>query len=86
MVVRVAKVCCGSGAIYWQLLDLNGLKVAVAGLDDVLSEVFGMNLEKEEEIKRELLKEIMRRNYVPREAEGDYSRAIYTLYQQRYKY
>ncbi len=64
-------------------LSVGGKDVGISCLDDVMNEVLSMNISDEGEIKRELLKRVKDRDYVPTNAEQEYSDALLDEYRKR---
>lgn len=64
-------------------LSVGGKDVGISCLDDVMNEVLSMNMSDEGEIKRELLKRVKDRDYVPPNAEHEYSNALLDEYKKR---
>jgi hypothetical protein len=64
-------------------LSVGGKDVGISCLDDVMNEVLSLNINDDEEIKRELLTRIKDRDYVPSKAEGEYSEALLNEYKKR---
>lgn len=64
---------------------IDGSRVGIAKLDNILNEVAALNLVDEKTIKRELLERVKIHNYVARAAEYEYSQALFQEYQRRYQ-
>jgi hypothetical protein len=64
-------------------LSVGGKDIGISCLDDVMAEVISLNIENEDEIKRELLNRVKERDYIPPKAEGEYSEALLNEYRKR---
>ncbi len=64
-------------------LSVGGKDVGISCLEDVMNEVLSMNISDEGEIKRELLKRVKDRDFVPPTAEQEYSDALLDEYKKR---
>ncbi|MGD0818518.1 MAG: hypothetical protein ABR986_09020 [Methanomassiliicoccales archaeon] len=64
-------------------LSVGGKDVGISCLDDVMNEVLSLKLVHDTEIKRELLDRIKERDYVPPNAEKEYSEALLNEYKKR---
>lgn len=64
-------------------LSVGGKDVGITCLDDVMNEVLSLNLYDDAVIKKELLRRIKDRDYVPPNSEGEYSEALLNEYKKR---
>lgn len=71
------KPCCGAEALRCiRQVNVGGIVVGISILDNILTEVNGMNCPGEKETGKELLKRVKIYNYVPSSAEGKYRIAL----------
>lgn len=64
-------------------LSVGGKDVGISCLDDVMNEVLSLNIDDDADIKRELLNRIKERDYIPPNAENEYSEALLNEYKKR---
>jgi len=80
------KPCCAADAMRRiRQIDVGGITVGLAMLDDTITEVAEMNLLKDEEIADELMKRIRIYNYIPKSAEQQYRSATFREYTHEVK-
>ncbi|MDO9540375.1 MAG: hypothetical protein Q7J09_10300 [Methanocalculus sp.] len=73
--------CCAADAMRRiRQIDVGGIVVGLAMLDDAITEVAEMKLAKDEEITDELMKRIKIFNYIPQSAEQQYRSALLKEY------
>ncbi len=78
------KPCCPAAAVRKiRRIDIKGIEVGIAQLDEVIEKVAALGLTNEEEIDMALLKEIKIYNYVPANKEPAYRQAILEEYAKR---
>jgi hypothetical protein len=61
----------------------DGFQVGIINLDNILSEIIGLNVTDAETIKKELLNRVKVFNYVPQKAEHEYEADLYHEYQRK---
>ncbi|MCX7703739.1 MAG: hypothetical protein N2234_06545 [Planctomycetota bacterium] len=57
-------------------------EVGIAGLDEIIAAVRKLGVSDEQEIKRELIERVKRRNWVPKEVEREYAEALFKEYKE----
>jgi predicted nucleotidyltransferase len=77
------KPCCAAAAAreVKQIL-VDGRRMGISHLDEVMEEVMGMNLETDAEIQEALLKKLAVFNYIPFSRRQVYSRALLDEYKR----
>jgi hypothetical protein len=81
--IQEEPCCAASAARKVKMLEIDGISVGIARFDEIMSEVRGLGLGSEEEIKRELIRVAKVYNYIPRSAEGKYGRVLFREYLHR---
>ncbi|KDE55449.1 hypothetical protein [Methanoculleus sp. MH98A] len=80
------KPCCAAEALRRvRRIEVGGVVVGLAMLDDILADTVGRNLSGETAIGDELIKQVRIYNYVPKEAEPLYRAALLLEYQNEVK-
>ncbi|NVO67102.1 hypothetical protein [Methanofollis tationis] len=80
------KPCCAAEAMRRiRQIEVGGIVVGLAMLDDAIDEVRGMHLAGADAIAEELMKQIKVYNYVPRAAEAAYRTALLGEYEKKVK-
>ncbi|KUL05084.1 MAG: Uncharacterized protein XE11_0239 [Methanomicrobiales archaeon 53_19] len=80
------KPCCAAEAMRRiRQIDVGGITIGLAMLDDAMHEVARMNLLKDEEIADELMKRMRIYNYIPKAAEQQYRSALLREYTHEVK-
>ncbi|MCQ8894028.1 MAG: hypothetical protein NQU46_05295 [Methanolinea sp.] len=80
------KPCCAAEALRRiRQVDVGGITVGLAMLDDIIDEVQGLHLASKDAIVNELVKRIKVYNYVPPSAEDKYREAMYREYEKKVK-
>jgi hypothetical protein len=80
------KPCCAEAAARkTKHLMIGGSPVGVSKLDEVMSEVKSIGLEGDAEIGEALLKKVRVFNYVPLNANSEYTKALLDEYHRRAK-
>jgi hypothetical protein len=64
-------------------VNVGGLPVGIAQLDEIIEEVKNLGLKDGEEIGKQLLKRVKVYNYVPPGTEGEYIDALLREYEKR---
>lgn len=78
------KPCCTAEALRRiRQVDIGGIVVGLAILDDIIDEVQELHLTGKDTIADELMKRIKIYNYVPRAAEAEYRAAMLREYGKR---
>ena len=78
------KPCCPAAAVRKiRKIDIKGIGVGIALLDEVIEKVAALDLTNDEDIGRALLKETKIYNYVPASQEPAYRQAILEEYAKR---
>ena len=78
------KPCCPeSAARMVKKVNVGGLPVGIAQLDEIIEEVKNLGLKDSEEIGKQLLKRVKVYNYVPPGTEGEYIDALLREYEKR---
>lgn len=77
------KPCCASDAMQRiRKVDVGGITVGLSMLDCIFEEVASLDLSTDEQLQRELLRQVKIYNYVPRQAEDVYAEAILREYRK----
>ena len=80
------KPCCAAEALRRvRRIDVGGVVVGLAMLDDILADTVARNLPGETAIGDELIKQVKIYNYIPKEAEPLYRAALLLDYQNEVK-
>lgn len=80
------KPCCAAEAMRRiRQIDVGGINVGLAMLDDTIHEVAELNLTKDDEIADELMKRLRIYNYIPNAAEQQYRSATLREYTHEVK-
>jgi hypothetical protein len=80
------KPCCAAEALRRiRQVDVGGIRVGLAMLDDIIDEVQGLRLTAKDSIAEELLKRVKVYNYVPKAAEAAYRSALLREYEKKVK-
>lgn len=78
------KPCCTAEALRRiRQVDVGGITVGLAMLDDIIDEVQGLNLASKDAIAEELLKRVKVYNYIPPAATGKYRVALLREYEKK---
>jgi len=78
------KPCCTAEALRRiRQVDVGGITVGLAMLDDIIDEVQGLNLASKDAIAEELLKRVKVYNYIPPAATGNYRVALLREYEKK---
>lgn len=83
---QVGGSCCSSSCCGVRIeeiphaIDVEGIQVGILGLEEAIEEVKRLRLENEEQMKRELLDRVNRRNYIPAGREEAYREALWREY------
>jgi hypothetical protein len=72
----IIEPCCPGRTVTKKIL-VGGREVGIAGLDDILWKCFELGDASDESRREILLRELRKRNYVPKGAEDEYSEAIW---------
>lgn len=79
----VQKPCCpASAARMVKRVNISGFVVGIAQMDEIMNEVYGMNLDDTRKIREELLRLVKIYNYVPSGSEDEYADAILEEYKK----
>lgn len=84
--VEKEKPCCAAEALRRiRQVDVGGITVGLAMLDDIIDEVKGLQLTSRDAVIDELIRRIKIYNYVPSSAEDTYKKALYREYEKKVK-
>lgn len=84
--VEKEKPCCAAEALRRiRQVDVGGITVGLAMLDDIIDEVQELHLPTRDAIINELIRRVRVYNYVPPSAEEKYREAIYREYEEKVK-
>ncbi|WP_041274409.1 hypothetical protein [Desulforamulus reducens] len=72
--------CCDPKAPRLISIRVGDGQVGLRGLDIIVEAVRGLDLQKEEEIKQELLSRVKLFNYIPDSVNGKYAEALWEYY------
>jgi hypothetical protein len=61
-------------------IDVSGHRVGIVELTEILQEVASLGIHRERLLRKELLRRVKRRNYIPRLAETSYAEALLQAY------
>ncbi|HOT02741.1 MAG TPA: hypothetical protein PK069_01005 [Methanolinea sp.] len=82
--VEKEKPCCAAEALRRiRQVEVGGITVGLAMLDDIIDEVQELQLTSKEAIINELVKRIKIYNYIPSSAEEKYREAMYREYNKK---
>jgi len=82
--VEKEKPCCAAEALRRiRQVEVGGITVGLAMLDDIIDEVQELQLTSKEAIINELVKRIKIYNYIPSSAEEKYREAMYREYKKK---
>lgn len=77
------KPCCAAEALRRiRQIEIGGIVVGLAMLDDIIEEVQGLHLTGKDAIADELIKRVKIYNYVPQKAESEYRDALIREYEK----
>jgi len=77
------KPCCAADALRRiRQIPINGIPTGICMPDECIAEVTTQNLKNEPEIRAALLKRIKVYNYIPRNVEEEYARALLEEYRK----
>ncbi|MDD4568036.1 MAG: hypothetical protein PHU37_09050 [Methanoculleus chikugoensis] len=80
------KPCCAAEALRRvRRIDIGGVVVGFAMLDDILADTVACNLSGDSAIGDELIRQVKIYNYIPKEAEPLYRAALLREYQDEVK-
>lgn len=80
------KPCCAAEALRRiRQVDVGGIRVGLAMLEDIIDEVQELHLSTKDAIAEELLKRIKVYNYVPQAVETAYRSALIREYEKKVK-
>jgi hypothetical protein len=80
---KYEKPCCAADAMQRiRKVNVGGITVGLAMLDCIFEEVASLDLSTDEQLQRELLRQVKIYNYVPRQAEDAYGEAILREYRK----
>jgi hypothetical protein len=78
--------CCAAEALRRiRQVDVGGITVGLAMLDDIIDEVQGLSLASKDAIVNELIKRVKVYNYIPPSAEENYRKALLREYEKKVK-
>lgn len=75
----ITEPCC-PGRTVTKRVPIGGREVGIAGLDDVFEVGFKLGLSPEKVVRDAMMKELGKRNYVPRGAEKEYEDGIWAAF------
>lgn len=82
--VEKEKPCCAAEALRRiRQVDVGGITVGLAMLDDIIDEVQGLSLASKDAIVNELIRRVKVYNYIPPSAEENYRKALLREYEKR---
>jgi len=77
------KPCCAADALRRiRQIPINGIPTGITMLDECIAEIKTQNLKSESEIRVALLKRVKVYNYIPRNVEEEYARALFEEYKK----
>jgi hypothetical protein len=77
------KPCCAADALrHIRQIPINGISTGITMLDECIAEVKTQDLKSEPEIRDALLKRVKVYNYIPRNVEDEYARALFEEYKK----
>jgi hypothetical protein len=72
------KPCCAADALRRiRQVTINGIPTGITMLDECIAEVKKQDLKSEPEIQAALIKRVKVHNYIPRNVENEYARALF---------
>lgn len=72
------KPCCAADALRCiRQVTINGIPTGITMLDECIAEVKKQDLKSEPEIQAALIKRVKVYNYIPRNVENEYARALF---------
>lgn len=77
------KPCCAADALRRiRQIPINGIPTGIAMLDECIAEIKTQDLKSESEIRVALLKRVKVYNYISRNVENEYARALFEEYKK----
>jgi hypothetical protein len=77
------KPCCAADALRRiRQIPINGIPTGICMFDECIAEVKAQDLQSEVEIRAALIRLIKVYNYIPRNVENEYTRAIFEEYKK----
>jgi len=77
------KPCCAADALRRiRQIPINGIPTGITMLDECIAEIKTQDLKSESEIRVALLKRVKVYNYIPRNVEEGYARALFEEYKK----
>ena len=84
--VHLKKPCCAVDALRRiRQIDIEGISVGLVMLDEIINKALMMNLESDDRIAEELIKQTKIFNYIPPSAEEAYRTALMREYRRKVK-